>query len=325
MFLGGSGLLVLVQSIRGWRLGVVRQLVNLLALVLAYATAIVSGRLATPILHPLGYPDLLVSALAGSVFGGAVYLAVAMVGAKVFQRTNQQSLGLLRLGYGAGGSALGVLGALVTVWMSVLAIRFLGTVAQAEVNMAKSPAALSHGVTASPMAVELAGFKRSIDSGATGALINGTDPVPQRMYLIVEKMTRVISNMDSMRRFVTYPGTQVLSQNPRIVALQKDPEIARQVVRGNIMGLLGNPKIVAAVNDPSLEGLVKSFELEKALDYALASNQGRGNQNDHRILIDSGERGHPARSGRHPASYGGRRRSVHRIRENLMACPRSLF
>jgi hypothetical protein len=163
--------------------------------------------------------------------------------------------------------------------MSVLAIRFLGTVAQAEVNIAKTPAAQRQGVTASPMAVELARFKRSIDSGPAGALINGTDPVPQRMYLILEKMTRVISNIDSMRRFVTYPGTKVLSQNPRIVALQRDPDIARQVVHGNFMGLLGNPKIVAAVNDPSLEGLVRSFELEKALDYALAGNQAPRNRN----------------------------------------------
>jgi hypothetical protein len=277
LFLGGSGLLVLVQSIRGWRLGVVRQLVNLLALVLAYLGAMVSGRLAAPIFHPLGYPDLMVSVAAGAVFGTVIYLAVAMAGAVLFRRTNQQSLGLLRLGFGAGGSALGLLGALVTVWMSVLAIRFLGTVAQAEVNLAGTPAALRQGMTASPMAVELAKFKRSIDSGPAGALVNGTDPVPERMYLIVEKMTRVISNMDSMRRFVTYPGTRELSENPKILALQKDPDIARQVVRGNILGLLGNPKIVAAVNDPRLEGLVRNFELEKALDYALASNRAGKN------------------------------------------------
>jgi len=161
---------------------------------------------------------------------------------------------------------------LVTVWLSVMAIRFLGTVAQAEVNMAKTPAARREGLTASPMAVELAQFKRSLDSGPAGALLNGTDPMPQRFYLILEKMTQVVSNVDSMRRFVTYPGTRVLSENPRIVALQKDPEIARQVVRGNFVGLLGNPKIVAAVNDPDLEALVRSFELEKALDFALAGN-----------------------------------------------------
>jgi hypothetical protein len=272
LFAGGSVLLVLVQSIRGWRLGVVRQLVNLFALVAAYGAAMISGRLATPLLHPLGYPDLLVSVIVGALVGGVVYLALAMAGAILCQRTNEQSLGLLRLGYGAGGSALGFVGALVTVWLSVMAIRFLGTVAQAEVNMAKTPAARREGMTASPMAVELAQFKQSLDNGPAGALLNGTDPMPQRFYLILEKMTRVISNVDSMRRFVTYPGTKVLSENPRIVALQKDPEIARQVVRGNFVGLLGNPKIVAAVNDPGLEALVRSFELEKALDYALAGS-----------------------------------------------------
>jgi hypothetical protein len=265
-------LLMLVQSIRGWRLGVVRQLVNLLALVAAYGAAMASGRLMTPLLHRLGYPDLLVSVIAGAVIGCVVYVAVAALGAALCKRTNSQSLGLLRLGYGAGGSALGLMGALVTVWLSVLAIRFLGTVAQAEVNMAKLPTARRDGVTASPMAVELAQFKKSLDSGPTGAFLNNTDPVPQRFYQILEKMTRVISSTDSMRRFVTYPGTRVLSQNPKILALQKDPEIARQVGRGNFMGLLGNPKILAAVNDPSLEALVKSFELEKALDYALSGN-----------------------------------------------------
>jgi hypothetical protein len=272
LFVGGSGLLMLVQSIRGWRLGVVRQLVNLLALVAAYCTAMASGRLAAPLLHRFGYPDLLVSVIAGALIGGVVYMAMATLGAIMFRRTDDQSLGLLRLGYGAGGSALGLMGALVTVWLSVLAIRFLGTVAQAEVNMASTPAARRDGMTVNPMTIELAKFKRSLDSGPTGAFLNGTDPVPQHFYLIVQKMTQVISNVDSMRRFVSYPGTRVLSQNPKIMALQRDPEIARQVGRGNLLGLLGNPKIMEAVNDPGLEVLVRDFELEKALDYALAGN-----------------------------------------------------
>ena len=72
-----------------------------------------------------------------------------------------------------------------------------------------------------------------------------------------------------MQRFVTYPGTKVLSQNPKIVALQTDPQITRQVERRDFVGLMANPKIVAVVNDPALEQLVRRFELEKALDYAL--------------------------------------------------------
>ncbi len=269
-------LLVLVQGIRGWRQGVVRQLVNLFALVLAYGAAMIGGRLAAPMLRVLGYPDLLVSAVVGAVIGCVLYLALSMLGAVLFRRTNEQSLGLLRLGYGAGGSALGCVGALVTVWLSVLAIRFLGTVAQAEVSMARTPAALRQGVTVSPLAVELARFKQSLDSSPAGGLIDGTDPLSHRTYLIIEKMTRVISNGESMKRFIGFPGTRTLSQNPRIIALQKDPEIGRIVAHGNFLQLLGNPKIVAAVNDPNLERLVRSFELEKALDYALGSNEKDG-------------------------------------------------
>jgi hypothetical protein len=275
LFLGGSALLVLVQSIRGWRMGVVRQLVNLLALIVAYGAAMVSGRLMAPVLHPLGYPDLLVSVMAGSIFGGGVYLAISLGGATLFRRTNEHNLGLARLGYGAGGSALGFAGALVTVWMSVLAIRFLGTVAQAEVNLAKTPEARRAGMTPSPMADELAQIKRSIDAGPGAAMI--PDPVPNRLYLILNKIAQVISSVDSMQRFATYPGTRALSQNPRIIALQRDPEIARQVGQRDFMGLLGNPKIVAAVNDPVIEAMVRDFELEKALDYALYGSGGARN------------------------------------------------
>ncbi len=269
-------LLVLVQGIRGWRLGVVRQLGNLVALILAYGGAIIGGRAFTPMLRGLGYPDLLISAVVGAIIGCILYLAFSMLAAVLFRRTNEQSLGLLRLGYGAGGSALGCIGALVTVWLSVLAIRFLGTVAQAEVSMAKTPLAIRQGVTVSPLAVELARFKQSIDDGPAGGLIDTSDPVSRRTYVIIEEMTRVISNGEAMKRFVGYPGTQVLSRNPRILTLQKDPEIARIVARGNFLQLLGNPKIVAAVNDPDLEKLVRSFELEKALDYALGSNEKDG-------------------------------------------------
>jgi len=276
LFLSGSVLLVLVQSIRGWRIGVVRQLVNLVALVVAYGVAILAGRAATPILHPLGYPDLLMSVIAGSICCCVVYYALKGVGAVVFRRTNEQSLGLVRLGYGAGGSALGMVGALVVVWFTVLAIRCLGTVAQAEVALARTPEARREGVTVSAMTAELAQFKQSLDSGATGALLNGTDPVPQRVYLILNKIARVISNVDSMQRFVAYPGTKVLSENPQIQALRKDPQITQEVARRDYLGLLGNPKIAAAVNDPNLEELVRRFELEKALDYALRGTGSGG-------------------------------------------------
>ena len=109
--------------------------------------------------------------------------------------------------------------------------------------------------------------------GPTGALLNGdrSDAAALLSNYREDDAGDLQCGIDAAW-FVSYLGTKVLSQNPRIVALQKDPEIARQVGKGNYVGLLGNPKILAAVSDPSLEALVKSFELEKALDYALGGD-----------------------------------------------------
>ncbi|HEX4083810.1 MAG TPA: hypothetical protein VHY22_02780 [Chthoniobacteraceae bacterium] len=276
LFLGGSGLLMLVQSVRGWRVGVARQLVNLSALLAAYGGAFLAGRLATPLLRPLGYPDLLVSVLAGSIVGAAIYHSLRCTCGMLVRRTNEHSLRLLRIGCGAGGSALGFAGALMTVWLSVLAIRCLGTVAEAEVTLARTSQARRDGVTASPMAIELARMKHSLATGPTGVVFNGPDPIPANIYVILGKIAQVISSVDSMQRFATYPGTRVISQNPHIMALQCDPVVTRQVSQRDFLGLLGNPKIAALMNDPDIEGLVRNFQLEKALDYALAGSAGAG-------------------------------------------------
>ena len=275
LFLGGSALLVLVQTLRGWRLGVVRQLANLVALLLAYGVAILAGRLAAPVFHGLGYPDLVVSVLAGSVAGCLVYFAVASVGRILFRRTDQQSLGLVRLGYGAGGSLIGAMGGLVTVWLLVLGIRFLGTAAEAEVNLARA----AHGRQAPPpgqVALQLTALKHALDTGAAGEVIATVDPIPARSYVILNKITKVISSVDSMNRFVAFPGTRTLGDNPRIVALRQDPEILRHVQKHDFLGLVSNRHIVAALNDPEVSQLAREFELEKALDYALGITEKNG-------------------------------------------------
>jgi len=279
LFLAGAALLVLVRGIRGWRMGVFRQLVDLAALLLAYAVAFLAARLVPPVFRSLGYPDLAIAMIAGSILGGTVYAAVAAIGARFCARTSDHALRLARLGCGAGGSLLGGLAGLVTVWMFVLGVRCLGTVAETEVAIAQSSASSHSGFNPGPMAEDLARFKQSLSTGPVGAMMRETDPVPDRVYLILTKITEVVSNVDSMRRFASFPGTKELSQNPRIIALQKDPEIARQASHGNVMALLGNPKIAAAINDPNLEGMVKNFKLEQALDFALCSSGKAGGGN----------------------------------------------
>ena len=68
IFVSFALVLILFEVVRGWRLGVVRQAVRLLALVAAYAAAFLGGRMLLPLLRPfLRVPDLFISILAGAI------------------------------------------------------------------------------------------------------------------------------------------------------------------------------------------------------------------------------------------------------------------
>jgi len=277
VFFASAALFIAYQVVRGWRLGIVRQMVNLVALAAGYATAIFGGRLAAPIFRPLGYPDFIVSLVAGSVLAFVVFTAVSAAGAVLFRRTDQQGIGLVRVGYGAGGSLVGLVFGMTTIWFFVLGIRLLGTVAEAQMQMSVRPEGTSPRrlirAQPGPMAENLARMKESLDHGATGAVMQRLDPTPDRAYAMLTKVSRVLSSSESIGRFLDFPGAKTLTQQPRIAALQNDPGIARAVFERNFLSLLKNERIVAAANDPEVNALIRRFELEKALDYALRGNE----------------------------------------------------
>jgi uncharacterized membrane protein required for colicin V production len=67
VFISFGVVFILFEVIRGWRLGLIRQLVRVAALVMAYAAAIFGGRLLVPITRPfVKMPDLVLSILAGA-------------------------------------------------------------------------------------------------------------------------------------------------------------------------------------------------------------------------------------------------------------------
>jgi hypothetical protein len=266
LFFFSAILLILWRMWRGWRLGVVRQVINLVALGLAYAAAIFGGRLAAPVLRPLGFPDLVLAILCGALLGVIVYGAISVTGAVIFKRTAHQSVGLVRLGYGAAGAAIGAVFGLVTVWAIVLGIRVLGTVAESEIAIAKTDV---HSTPPGRAARSLAGMKHSLEEGPTGRVIDRTDPIPVEFYELLQKLSLTVSNPERVKRFLDYPGARELAEHPRIQALQDDPEIAREIHARNYLALLRNDQIVRAANDPDLIRIIRNFELQKALDHAL--------------------------------------------------------
>ena len=76
------------------------------------------------------------------------------------------------------------------------------------------------------------------------------------------------SNPRSAERFLSYPGAQELTENPRIIALRDDPEIFEMIQQQRYLELLQNPKLIEAMNDPELARQVKKYKFRGAR-YAL--------------------------------------------------------
>lgn len=283
IFVSFAVILILFEVVRGWRLGLVRQGVRLLALLAAYAAGLFGGRLLLPVARPfVRAPDLFISILAGAILALIVYAVINTLGAILFKRTGQQSVGLVRLLYGICGAVFGIFFGLFSVWLVVVAIRSLGAIAGTELH---SSAASAHSgsrpgpvgdhsrpspaPSTPPMVASLAKLKNSIELGSLGETVKAIDVVPGQTYQMLGKVGTMVSNPRSAERFLSYPGAKALTENPKIIALRDDPEIIALIQEQRYLDLLQHPKLIEALNDPALARQVKSFEFQKALDYAL--------------------------------------------------------
>ena len=264
VFLVLAAVLVSLFAMRGWRLGLVRQALSIVAVAAAYAAAFFGGKFLIPILRPLGFPDQILVAIGGLILGTVVFVGLSIVAGILFKRTEHQSASIVRYGFGISGAVLGAAFGLFLVLVTVVGIRLVGSIAEHELSGKKH-----HGVTVSPMATRLAEMKRSISQGTTGALVEKVDPVPQGVYSLLGKVGEMSSSPDSFTRFAENPNVQALSTHPKILALQNDPEISKAAEEQDFLALLRNPKLVEAANDPEVMRLVGTLDLEKALDYAL--------------------------------------------------------
>ena len=275
IFVSFALILIAFEIVRGWRLGVVRQIVRLLALAAAYTAGLFGGRFFLPLLRPLlRVPDLFISIADGAILALIVYAAISTLGAILFKRTGQQSAGLVRLLYGICGAMLGIFFGLFSVWLVVVAIRSVGAIANADLHTqqpshARLRVSQPRPNEPPPMIQSLAKLKNSIELGPLGETLKAVDVVPTQTYQTLGKVGTVVSNPQSAERFLTYPGAKELTENPKIVALRDDPEIIELIQQQRYLELLQNPKLIEAMNDPMLAAQVRSFDFQKALDYAM--------------------------------------------------------
>jgi len=281
VFLSFAVVLILFEMIRGWRLGVMRQLMRVAAVGAAYAAAYFGGDMLVPILRSsLKMPDIVILTLAGAILAVVVYGIISSLGTILFKRTAQQSSGMARLVYGSGGALLGTCFGAFFIWLLLVGIRLAGSIADEQVqaqaksgNLSAPPARSrsSHDASLNPIFDAdslmrlLARLKNSVELGSVGGVLRRTDAMPAGVLQTLGEIGPVLANPDS-------PGARELSEHPKIVALRNDPEIAEMIAQRRFFELLRDQRIVDALNDPTLAEQVKSFNLRKARDHAAKKN-----------------------------------------------------
>jgi len=286
-FISFGCVIILLEVLRGWRRGIARQLARLGALIAAYFAAYFGGSFLVPLGRPfLPFPDAVLSMIVGAVLALCVYAAINGAGAVLFKRTSQHGSTAVRLFYGVTGAALGLFFGGFLVWLVIVAVRSLGAVADAQVRQkvaaplasssdrALYPMDLRRGLRdeaaePGPLLHSLARMKNSLELGSLGSAVKKADVVPTKAYDTLGRVGKVFSDPETAQRFLSFPGARELGENPRIVALRNDPEIADLIAQGRFLDLLQNEKIRAAANDPAVRERVKRFDLQGALDYAL--------------------------------------------------------
>ena len=289
IFLSFAIVLILLEVIRGWRLGIMRQLMRVVAVAAGYAAAYVGGDMLVPLLRStVKMPDMVISLLGGAILAVAAYGIISSLGTILFKRTAQQS-GPVRMVYGMSGALLGLCFGVFFIWLILVGLRSIGSIAEAQVegrakshgsNNASGPTRSRQPEAASSipeldsdsLMTLLARLKNSVELGAVGGVVKKTDAAPSGSYKTLGEMGTVLANPEAARRFLDSPGARELSEHPKIVALRNDPEIAEMVAQGRLFDLLRDPRVVEAINDPTLAAQVKHFDLRKALDYAGKKN-----------------------------------------------------
>jgi uncharacterized membrane protein required for colicin V production len=280
VFVSIAVLLVLYEILRGWRRGGARQLTRLGALVAAYFVGFFGGKYLLPVARPLlKMPDQLVTIVAGAVLAIAIYALISGVGSILFKRTNQHESTVMRLVYGVTGAMLGLLFGAFLVWVMIVGVRSVGAIADAHVQEQAAQATVVHtvdvrrGLTgadagSSELMTSLARLKNSLEMGVIGDAVKKADVLPTRTYDQLGKVGRIASSPQAAERFLSYPGAQELTENPKIATLRSDPEIAEMIQHGRIVDLLRDRRIIEAARDPTLVAALKHFDFSAALDYA---------------------------------------------------------
>jgi hypothetical protein len=231
---------VAYSTIRGSFRGLLLQLLIPLAVALC---VLIVYFLAAPVLNAFGMSSKTISPggllLARVLVGILCFYLIMLAGGFLFRRTRDYELIASRLVSGAGGAFLGFIYGLVSVWFLMILIHLIGRVAEDEVTLQTS-----RGLSPAPVISMLARAKASLDLGWLGETSRVLDPVPGSVYDTIDRWSSILSRPDAAKQLLADPVFKPLSNNPTFQALANDPELSNSIEKGDLLGVVTNPKLV---------------------------------------------------------------------------------
>ena len=253
---------LLISVLRGWANGLMRQLMAVVAFLgAAFLVFHGSSQVADYLLR--GIPQVFQIPTAALLIWLVSYSGIGILGRFLFKRTRDQDSPAVKIICGAGGALIGFAYGLFFIWSLAIGLRVTGRIAENQIGMQRTA-----GGPAGEFALNVAKLKNSVELGVGRPLVDAFDPVPPSFYRELTQYSRLAGNPRTIRLMLEYPGFRGVSQDPRIVELERDPEILAYVQSGNLLGIFSHRKVVALLSDPHLRKVFSLRELKAALDYA---------------------------------------------------------
>jgi uncharacterized membrane protein required for colicin V production len=254
---------ILVNAVRGWAQGLMRQVTGIVALIAAGFLVLQDTSRMEEFLRP-HVPALILVPVSAVVIWTISFNLVVVIGRLLFKRTKDCESPGMRLIYGFGGAAIGIGYGLLFVFCVLIALKVIGRIAENQVDVQQAK-----NESSGALILNLAKLKNSVELGYGRKVLQSVDPFPNRFYRELDQSSRVIADPVTIRRLLEYPGFRRLWESPQILEIERDRELVEDVQRGNIAGVFTNLKVVALLNDPQIRNALNQGDLEAALNYAL--------------------------------------------------------
>ena len=260
---------LLFEMWRGWRLGMIRGIVKIFLLVVAWMGASAAAAATSAALAIFfRTPSTAIPTGIAAVVGFSIYFLGTLLAGFLLKRTEHHH-GLLHTIFGIGGACCGLLFGLFFLWGGISLVRSLGLLGEMRLIEAQRNGCPIKDQT---FACNLVRLERSLEMGPVGEFLISTDPLSPAFYDNTRKSMKVMQDPEAFQRFLHSPNVERLLMNPRLNRVLSNPKLQEELKTGNIPAFWTNPDVQALLHDPQLMKELKQFDLSQALDYALQKN-----------------------------------------------------